>query len=116
MKCDAKVMKRTSNLHDSILGTDKAETTNIFDDAAAFDTAVNMFNPNAHGRKQVIEGFLRRCQLAAFGFFERREAFHVFEGKSQKAQVLQQPTAAWQWIRILISDAFVMHTTRIGIG
>ena len=60
-------MQRTSNFHDSIFGTDDAQTANVFDDTTAFDTAVDMFNADAYGRKQAIECFLNWSQLTAFG-------------------------------------------------
>lgn len=78
-------MERAGDFHDSILSANDAEPTNIFHGATAFDTAVDMFNAHADGRKLLIEGFLVWGQLAASWFFERGQTDDLIERKGKKA-------------------------------
>ena len=62
-------MQAASNLHDQVRNAFLGEAQNIFDDATAFDTGDNVFDLDARGRENPIEGFVIAAQRLAFRFF-----------------------------------------------
>lgn len=58
VEAEAEIMQGTSNLHHLIAGSGLEQATDLFDDATAFDTTVDMLNANPTRGNALIVGFL----------------------------------------------------------
>ena len=81
--------------------------------AAAFDTAVDMFDAHPSPRDLPVVRSLRSCQLLASGLLRGLDDVHPVQRKRLKTQVLQQLASRRQWVRRGVGDALVMDTARM---
>ena len=109
-------MEGTSDFHNHVLNRNPAEPARVFDDATAFDARDDMLNADTQGRELAIEGFLGGRKRVSSWFFEGGQDLGIGQGKAEKAQVLQQPTASRQGIEIGIGQSFVMDAASTGVG
>ena len=66
-------------------------STGGFDDATAFDTAVDMLDPQSAGVEHLVGSLLRQWQFRTRWFPGRHEDLHLGKGEGQEAEILQQP-------------------------
>ena len=86
-------MQGTSNFHNQIPHSMAQEATDVFEDAAAFDTTVDVFDGNPAACQSLIGGLLRGGQLAASGLPGGHFDGDSLQGESEKAEVLKQVAA-----------------------
>src|SRR5438874_13255164 len=67
------VMERTAKFHHQIADALLPQAEPVFDDAATFDTAVDMFDPQPTVVQGLVGQFLLQRQLLAAGFLGRHE-------------------------------------------
>ena len=108
-------MKGTSNFHDHVLGGNAAELARVFDNATAFDAGDDMLNADAQGSELAIEGFLGWRERVSPWFFEGSQDLGIGQGKAEKAQILQEPTASRQGIVMGVRQSFVMNAASTGV-
>ena len=82
-------MQRTTDFRDHIADTVLKQANGVFDDTAAFHTAVDVLDSYASSRQLLVEGFLFVCQRPTTRFLERCDAAHSIERERQEAQILQ---------------------------
>ena len=87
-------MKGTSNFHDHVLGGNPAELARVLDNATAFDAGDDMLNADAQGSELAIEGFLGWREQVSRWFFEGSQDLGRGQGKGEKTQMVQEPTAS----------------------
>jgi hypothetical protein len=106
-------MQRTTDFHHHVANPGFPHSDRLFEHAAAFDTAVDMFDAHAPPSKLPIPRFLCPRQLVPTGLLRGLEDVHAVPRECLKARILQQLTPRWQRIGCGIGDAFVMDTTRM---
>jgi len=104
-------MQGTADFHDHVANPRFPHPDGLFEHTAAFDTAVDMFDAHTSPRDLPIPCFLRPRQLMSAGLPRGLEDVHTVQRERLKAQILQQLTPRWQWVRRAVGDAFVMDTT-----
>lgn len=102
-------MQPTCDVDDEITNDAAPEADGVLDHPAAFDAAVDVFDPHAPLGQGLIVGFLLRGQGATTRCFDRLVHWHAVQGKAEKAPILEQLTVGGQGIVAVISHAFVMH-------
>lgn len=86
-------MEAAGDFDDQIANDPTPEADGVFDHATAFDTAVDVFNPNASLREIAIVDVLFRRQDATTWLFDGLERRDAIEVKGKKSEVLQEVTA-----------------------
>ena len=74
-----------------------------------------MLNADAQGSELAIEGFLGWREQVSPWFFEGSQDLGIGQGKAEKTQILQQPTASRQGIEMGIRQSFIMDAASIGV-
>ena len=87
----------------------------LFEHAAAFDTAVDMFDAYPSPRYLSIVRFLLRGQRLAAWLLHRLEDVHALQRERLQAPILQEVTPHRQRIRRRVGYALVMDTARMGL-
>jgi hypothetical protein len=85
------VVQGTAKFHHEIADDLLPQADPVFDDATAFDTAVDMFDPPPAVSERLIGHLLLQRQLLAAWFLGRHEELYVGECKRQETQILQEP-------------------------
>jgi hypothetical protein len=85
------VVQGTAKFHHEIADDLLPQADPVFDDATAFDTAVDMFDPPPAVSERLIGPLLLQRQLLAAWFLGRHEELYVGECKRQETQILQEP-------------------------
>jgi hypothetical protein len=106
-------MQRTADFHHHVANPGFPQPDGLFEHAAAFDAAVDMFDAHAPPRDLPIARFLGSRQRFSTWLLHRLNDLHAVQRERLKAQVLQQLTPGRQWIGRGVGDALVMHTTRM---
>jgi hypothetical protein len=81
----------TAKFHHEIADDLLPQADPVFDDATAFDTAVDMFDPPPAVSRRLIGPLLLQRQLLAAWFLGRLEELYVGECKRQETQILREP-------------------------
>ncbi len=76
-----------------IANTRLPQAAGVMDDAAALDTAVDVFNAHAATRDVSIGGFLAAREGSATWLAGRHDDLNLVARERQKAQILEQSTA-----------------------
>jgi hypothetical protein len=108
-------MQCTADFHHHITHPVFPHPDGLFEHAAAFDTAINMFDAHPAPRDLPVVRFLYRRQLFPARLLCRLEDLHALQREPLKAQVLQQLTPSRQWIRGRIGQALVVDAPRMGL-
>ena len=106
-------MQGTADFHHHIANACFPHADRLFEHAAAFDTAIDMFDAHPSPRDLSIARFLLRRQRFPAGLLRRLDDLYAIQCERLKAQILQQLTACGQRIRCAVSDALVMDTARM---
>jgi hypothetical protein len=107
-------MQGTTDFHDLITHPAAQKTTDVFKDATAFDTTVDVFDGHPTVGQSLIERLLLRSELPSPWLFDRHLDDAPFKSEGQKPEVLQQVTALGQGIGSGIGDALIMDGTGMG--
>jgi hypothetical protein len=86
----------------------------VFDDATAFDTAVDMRAAQPAVVQGLIGRLLLQCQLLATWFLGRHEALHLGKRERQKAQIRQQ-AAAGKGVGRRVGNVLVVDVAAAGV-
>ena len=108
-------MQGTADFHHHVAHPLFPHPDGLFQHAAAFDTAIDMFDAHPSPRDRSIALFLLHCQLLPAWLLRRLDDVHAIQRERLKAQVLQQVTPRRQRIRRRVGDAFVMDASRMGL-
>ena len=108
-------MQSTADFHHHVANPFFPQPDRLFEHAAAFDTAVDMFDSHPSPRYLSIGRFLLRRQLLASRLLHRLDDFHAIQHERLKAQILKQVTPSWQRIRCRVCNALVMDTSLMGL-
>jgi hypothetical protein len=106
-------MQGTADFHHDIANPGLPHADRLFKHAAAFDTALDMFDAHPSPSDLPIPRFLRSRQLVSTRLLRRLDNLHAIQCERLKAQILQQLAARRQRIRCAVSDALVMDTARM---
>src|SRR5712691_6950239 len=109
------VMQGTTDFHHEIADAVLPQPDAVFHDAAAFDAAVDMLDPQPTVVQGLVGELLLQRQLLAAGFLGRHEDLHLGQRKRQKAQILQQPTPGGQGIRRRVGNRLIMDAAAVGV-
>src|SRR4051795_10547815 len=90
-----KVMQGAADFHHDITDALLPQADPVFDDATAFDTAVDMLDAQAAGVERLVRSLLRRRQVRARGFLCGHEDLHLGQREAQEAEILQQSAPGW---------------------
>ncbi len=74
-----------------------------------------MLDADAQGSELAVERFLGRRERVSPWFFEGSQDLGIGQGKAEKAQILQQPTASRQGIEMSVRQSFVVDAASIGV-
>jgi hypothetical protein len=105
-------MQRTADFHHHVANPSFPHADRRFAHAAAFDTAVDLFNAHAPPRALPIPRFLGPRQRMPTGLRRGLDDVHAVQREGLKARILQQLTPRRQRIGCGIGEALVMDTTR----
>ncbi len=108
-------MQGTADVHPHVAHPLFPHPDGLFAHAAAFDTALDMFDAHPSPRYLAIARFLLRCQLLPARLLRRLEDVHALQGEGLKTRVLQQVTPRRQRIRCRVGDALVVDASRMGL-
>ena len=102
-------MQGTTDFHHDIADTLLPQADAVFDDAAAFDTTVDMLDAQPTLVECLIGPLLLPGQLLAAWLLGWHEDRHLREREGQEAQILQQPAPRGQGIRGGFGNPLVME-------
>src|SRR5712692_1523816 len=85
-------------------------------DATAFDTAVDMLNPQPTAVQRLIGPLLLHRELLATGLLRRHEDRHLRERERQETQILQEPAPRRQGIRRRVRNRLIVRAAAIGVA
>src|SRR5713101_2560735 len=108
-------MQSTADFHHHVARAFFPYPYRLFEHAAAFDTAVDMFDSHPSPRYLSIFLFLLRGQLLAAWLLCRLEDIHALQRERLKAPILQEMTPRGQRIRRRVGNALVMDTALMGL-
>src|SRR5215831_14603292 len=84
-------------------------------DAAAFDTAVDMLDPESPLVERLVGPLLLQGQLRTAGLLRRHENRHLRQRERQEAQILQQSTPGRERVGGGLRNPQIMHTAAVGV-
>ncbi len=108
-------MQGTADFHHHVAHPLFPHPDDLFEHAAAFDTAIDMFDAHPSPRYLAIARFLLRGQLLPARLLRRLEDVHALQCEGLKTRVLQQVTPSRQRIRCRVGDALVVDASRMGL-
>ena len=108
-------MQSTADVHHHVAHPFFPHPDRLFEHAAAFDTAVDLFDAYPSPRDRSIVLFLLRGQLLPARFLHRLEDVHALQRECLKALVLQEVTPCGQRRRRHVGHALLMDTARMGL-
>ena len=103
-------MQRTADVHHHVANPSCPQPDGVFEQTAAFDAAVDMFDAHAPPRDLPIARVLGSCQRFPTGLLRRLNDLPAVQRQRLKAQILQQRAPRRQRLRRRVGDALVMHT------
>src|SRR5215813_13919939 len=109
-------MQCTADFHHHIAHPVFPHPNGLFEHAAAFDTAIDMFDAHPSPRHlSVVLSLLEQQRFPAW-LLRGLENIHTLQGEALKAQVLQPLTPRGQRIRGRIGYALVVDASRMGLA
>jgi len=108
-------MQSTADFHHHVAHPFFPHPDRLFEHAAAFDTAVDLFDAHPSPRYRSIVLFLLRGQLLAARLLRRLEDVHALQRERLKALILQEVTPRRKRIWRRGRSALVMDTARMGL-
>ena len=108
-------MQCTADFHHHIANPVFPHPDGLLKHAAAFDTALDMFDAHPSPRNRAVVRFLFWGQLVPARFLRWLDDVHALQREPLKAQVLQQLTPSRKWIRGRIGHALVVDAARRGL-
>ena len=108
-------MQTTADFHDHIANPCFPHPDRLFEHAAAFDTAVDMFDAHPSPSDLPIVLFLFWRQLSPARLLRRLDDVYSLQCERLKAQVLQQMTPCRQRIGRRVGHALVVDASRLGL-
>src|SRR5438128_3631445 len=108
-------MQGTADFHHHVAHPLFPHPDGLFEHAAAFDTAMYIFNAHPSPRYLAIARFLLLGQLLPARLLRRLEDVHALQREGLKTRVLQQVTPSRQRIRCRVGDALVVDASRMGL-
>ena len=108
-------MQGTADFHHHVANPLFPHPDGLFEHAAAFDTAIDLFDAHPSPRYLSIALFLLRRQLLPSRLFRRLDDVHALQRERVKAHVLQQVTPSRQWRRRRVGSALVVDAPRMGL-
>ena len=109
------IMQGTAELYHEIADALLPQPDPVFDDATAFDTAVDMLNAQSAIVQGLVGQLLFQGEFLATRFLGGHEDRDLGQRKRQKAQVLHQPTPGGQGIRRGVGNRLIMDTAAVGV-
>ncbi len=113
MQTQTNIMQGTTDFHHLITCSSPQEAADVFEDATALDTPIDLFDSHPTTCQGLIGRFLLSSQLSSPRFLGRHFDDHSLEAKTEKTKILQERTALWQRIGSGVGDAFLMHRARM---
>jgi len=107
-------MQGTADFHHHITPPVLPHPDGLCEHAAAFDTAIDMFDAHPASSDGAVVCFLCGRQRLPAWLLRRLEDLHALQCEALKAQVLQQLTPRRQWRRGRIGQARVVDASRMG--
>jgi hypothetical protein len=108
-------MQAAADFHDTIANARLSEAAGVVDDAAALDTAIDVFDAHAAARDAPVGRLLRLCEFPSSWLPGRHNDLHLGKRECQEAQILEQATACRQGVRGRIRNAFIVRAARVGL-
>lgn len=87
-KAHPEVMQATAEFHHQIADAAFPKADPVFGDAASFDAAVDVLDPEPAIMQSLIFSLLLRCQLPAAGFLQGHQDLHFRQRERDEAEVL----------------------------
>jgi hypothetical protein len=109
-------MQRTADFHHQVANSGFPPADRLFEQTAAFDTAVDMLDAYAPPSKLPIPRFLGPRQRGPTRLLRGLEDVHAVQREGLKARLLPPLTPRRQRIGCGIGDALVMDTTRMRLA
>ena len=106
-------MEGTADFHHQIADALLPQPDPVFDDTTAFDTAVDMLDPQPTLVQRLVGSVLLPRQLLAAGFLGRHEDLHLRERERQEAQILQEPAPGGQGRGRGLGNPLIMHVAAV---
>ena len=108
-------MEGTAEFHHQITDPLLPQANPVLHDAAALDTAVDMLDPEPASVQGLVSELLLQGELLTTWLLHRHQDLHLGERERQETQILQQPTASWEWVGSGLSDAQIMDTATVSV-
>jgi hypothetical protein len=108
-------MQAAADFHDTIANARLSEAAGVVDDAAALDTAIDVFDAHAAARDAPVGRLLRLCEFLSSWLPGRHNDLHLGKRECQEAQILEQAAARRQGVRGRIRNAFIVCAARVGL-
>jgi hypothetical protein len=93
-------MQPTADFHNQITDARLPQAAGVVDNATAFDAAVDVLNAHATAGDPPIRGFLGVREGSSSRFSGRHNGFNLVEGERHEAEILEQPAACGQRVRL----------------
>ena len=106
-------MQAAADFHDTIVHARLSEAAGVVDDAAALDTAIDVFDAHAAARNAPVGRLLRLCEFPSSWLPGRHNDLHLGKRECQEAQILEQATACRQGVGAGIGNPLGMGTARL---
>ena len=106
-------MQSTSNFHYQIIEVGGGIPEDIVHDMATFDSRQHMFHHNTNPGNHRVFRFVSRAQLLSPGLFLRLIRLDMVRLIALKTCIFEENTPRRKRIGFLVTDAFVVHATRI---
>jgi hypothetical protein len=108
-------MQAAADFHDTIANARLSEAAGVVDDAAALDTAIDVFDAHAAARDAPVGRLLRLCEFLSSWLPGRHDDLHLGKRERQAAQILEPAAARGQGLRGRIGNPLIVCAARIGL-
>ena len=108
-------METTRNLHHEIIKMDFRIAQDIVHNAAAFDTANDMFHEDSDAGNPVIFGFLLSTEFLISRLFLWLIGTDILRFKALKTCIFKEDTAWRKGLIFFITNAFIMDASTKGV-
>ena len=107
-------MQSTANFHHHIAYAVFPHPDGLLEHAAAFDTAIDMYDAHPTPSDRVVVGLLCGRQRFSSRLLCRLEDLHALQGAPLQAEVLEQLAPRWKRIRGRVGQTLVVDTAWSG--
>src|SRR5215470_9474631 len=116
MQAHPEVVQGTTDLHHEIADALLPQADPVFHDAATFDAAVDMLDPQPPLVERLVGQVLLQGQLPTAWLLRRHQDLHLREREGQETEILQQPTPGRERVGGGLRDAQVMDTAAVSVA